>query len=522
MDKTLLVMVFVPTTDAADTDHHGRQGQIGTGYPVGPDLILTARHLLDPAPPERRDTRYPIKVRWHSYRMHPQAGPDGWVAIPDAAVICPECEALDAMLLRCPRPDGAIGWGILSEEAPTDQMQWSSEGFPDAGDYEGLRHPCSFGGTCFSKAPTEDYFELVAAGPPEGEGDWRGASGMPIFVGRRILGVAQQVPRRFGAARLHATPCWKLAADQRFRDALGLDERKVRVTKARHALVKLLTAHPSALAALAEVLDDETDLTGVTDPRDRADRVVTRLLETDLRCAIPALRRAHLALLSEVGAQEADPLVSVACTVVPALFDQGVVLHTKGLMYSPVLVPVPAGTRTVAELIMAGVDGRAARFRPRVDENHQPSGELSLPLHAEQGIAGNAGVALAAHLERKFDPGRTAVEQPGTPLRTLVDDYLLTEFRRSEPGGPVRDQAQRIQLAADLLEARARDRGWTYYMVFSPPEDTGERQAIEALVEELKRDYKAIAFLGLDPAFSQERADHQLVDPLCFMLPLKA
>ena len=62
MEKSLLVAVFVPTTDAAGTDRGGARGVIGTGYPVGPDLILTARHLLNLEP---RDTRYRLKVRWH-------------------------------------------------------------------------------------------------------------------------------------------------------------------------------------------------------------------------------------------------------------------------------------------------------------------------------------------------------------------------------------------------------------------------------------------------------------------------
>ena len=518
MDKSLLVCVFVPTTDAAGCDYQGRRGEIGTGYPVGPDLILSVRHLVDPVGPDRRDGRYPIKVRWHYYRKHPDADANGWILIPDEAVICPEAADLDAMLLRCPRPDGAVGWGIVSEEAPANDMQWTSEGFPDAGDYGGLRHPCSFGGRCFSKAAEEDYFELVAAAPPQGEGDWRGASGMPIFVGRRILGLARQVPRKFGAQRLHATPCWKLLADPRCRAALGFDARQARVAKARRALTRLLAPSPGGLAALAEALDCDPDLAGIADPRARADRVAECLLEkTDIRRAITALRQAHRTLLAEAGPQEAEPLVSAARLVVPALFDQGVVLHTRGLQ-AVALVRLPVGTRTVAELIMAGVDGRAALFRPRADEHDQPAGELSLPLHPEQGIGADPGAALAGHLERKLDPGREAVQR----LRTSIDDYLLRTFARTEPGAPPRGRADLIRATADLLENWRRDTGQTLYMVFFLPDDPSERQPIESLAAELKRDFKAIAFLGLDPDPDQERADRNLVDPFCRMLPLKA
>ena len=519
MDKSLLVCVYVPTTDAAGTDYHGGQGQIGTGYPVGPDLILTARHLLDPAGPDRRDIRYPIQVRWHYHREHREhrdADPDGWIAIRDDAVICPEAADLDAMLLRCPRPERALGWGIVSEEAPTDHTPWSSEGFPNAGDYQGLRHPCSFGGTCFSKAPAENYFELEAAAPPQAEDDWRGASGMPIFVGRRIVGVAQRVPRKFGAERLHATPCWKLRADPRFREALGVDDRQRRVAQARRELATLLAAHVGGLAALAAALDRESELVGLADAAAKANRLAAVVLEeTDIRRAIEALRKAHRTLLAEAGPQASEPLVTAACLVVPALFDQGVILHAKG-MQDVALVPLPAGTCTAAELIMAGVDGRPTWFRARVHEHDRPAGALSLPLHPEGGIGVDAGLALAEHLGRKLSPGREVLQG----LRTAIDDYLLNIYANPEPTAP-RRRADLIRLASQELAMLRKDMDQTLYMIFPLPDDPAERAPIEALVADLKRDYHAIAFLGLDPGVSQELADRELLGPFCRMLPLK-
>ena len=516
MDKSLLVAVFVPTTDAAGTDHKGHEGTVATGYPVAPDLILTARHPFHPEPPVFRDERYPVKVRWHYHRQHPNADPQGWVTLArdEDAMVWPGTAELDAVVLRCPRPQGAVGWGIVSEEQPTDDMTWVSEGFPRASKYDALRHPSSFGGKCFSKASSENYFELSALAPPEAEEDWRGASGMPIFVGRRLLGVAQRVPMKFGAERLHATPCRKLLADQRFRDALGFDDRQARLDQAQSQLAEVLTS--AAAEALAEALGITADLSGL-DPPERTGRVAQRLLETDIRRAITALRKAHQALTKTAGQEAAKPLVDAARLVVPALFDQGVIRHAKATQ-DLALVPLPAGTRTVAEIIMAGVDAREARFHPREYEDHQPEGELSLPLHPEQGIGGDASAALAGHLKRKLDPGAEAMKK----YRAPIDDYLLGTFARPEPGAPARELAERILLTADLLEDRRQDTGQTFYMVFYLPEDPAERQAIEGVVHELKRDYKAIAFLGLDPAFQQERADRKLADPLCRMLPLKA
>jgi hypothetical protein len=514
MDKTLLIGVFVPTTDAAGTDHKGQEGAIATAYPVARDLILTARHLFHPDPPTFRDQRYPVKVRWHYYRQHPQADQHGWIPLAKDAIVWPGTDELDALLLRCPRPERAVGWGIVSEESPSDDMNWVSEGFPRASVYEALRNPSSFGGTCFSKAPSEHYFELSAVAPPEDEEDWRGASGMPIFVGRRLLGVAQRVPRKFGAERLHATPCRKLLADQQFRKALGFDDRQAQLAQVQRKLAKRLS--PVSVAALAQALGAEEKLTGLKSER-QAEALATFLLETDIRLAIDALRRAHRDVVEEEGREAATPLVEAARLVVPSLFDQGVIRHAKAAQ-DLALVPLPAGTRTVAEIIMAGVDGREARFRARESENDQPAGELNLPLHPEGGIRMDASASQAFHITRKLDPGAEAIRG----VRTAIDDYLLGTFARPEPGAPVREREERILLTADLLEARRCDTGQTFYIIFYLPEDPKDRQPIEALAHELKRDYKAIAFLGLDPAFRQERADRKLVDPLCRMLPLKA
>lgn len=524
MEKSLLVTVFVPTTDERSTDFQGGRGNIATGYPVGPHHILTARHVLYPEPPLFRDNRYVVKVRWHYHRQHKDADQHGWIRLAhdakaivwpdvDALETAPGADDLDALLLHCPRPDSAVGWRELSNERPSGDMSWESEGFPLATKYDAIRNPCSFGGSCFSKAPEENFFELSAEAAPESEDDWRGASGMPIFVGRRIIGIARRVPKRFGAEKLHATPCWKLLADDGFRAALGIDERKTVLDRVRRWLCT--TLDQDCTEALAEPLGANAEIAGL-ELRKKAEKLSDRLLETDVRDAIKALRKAHRSLEDDADADVAAPLVDIANRVIPALFDQGVVRQVQG-QQQMTLIPLPAGTHTVAELIMASSDGRPACFRPREHEDHQPPGEFSLPLHPEQGIHADASAALAGHLQRKLDPGKDAVQK----FRTAVDDYLLGSFFRSDPGGPSRTLKERIQLTADLLKQRRVDSGATYYLIFQPPKDPKEREPFEELVRGLKRDYKAIAFLELDPSFQQERADRALVDPLCRMLAIK-
>ena len=524
MDKSLLVAIFVPTTDAKGTDHQGRRGSLATGYPVGPHQILTARHVLFPDPPWVRDLRYPIKARWHYHRTHPDADDLGWVELgadadailwPEAGVLAkaPGKGELDALLLHATPPQSARGWRELSPEPPQTNLCWESEGFPLATKYDDQRDPCSFKGTCFSKDETEAYFELAADAPPRAEADWRGASGMPLFAGRRILGIAQRVPRRFGGERLHATPAWKLLLDPAFRVALGLEERRDQLAKLRAELCS--TLDPSGIDALAAAFGVEDALIG-KDDADKAAILADALLQSDVRDAIKRLRKAQQHAADASRGDAAMSLLRTATLIVPALFDRGVVRQVQE-QAAGALVPLPAGTLTVAEVIMAASDGRPARLRPREAEDHQPAGELNLPLYPEQGIATDASKALAGHMQRKFNPGEAAVKQ----LRTAVDDYLLGTFYRPDPYEPDYARAQRVQLVADTLRRRREDSGETYYLVFRPPRDPSEREPFAAMVETLKRDFDAIAILELDMRFEQVRADRDLADPLCRMLPLK-
>jgi hypothetical protein len=514
MDKSLIVTVFVPTTDVTRADSNGREGVIGTAYPVAADLLLTARHVLEPEPPRCRDDRHPILVRWHYRRGHPRANDGGWIALPEDAIVWKGGGSLDAALLRCSPPEGASGSGIVSALQPDDGMPWTSEGFPRAACYEEVRDPCAFKGSCFSKAPQEDYFELEAHAPPDTETGWQGASGMPIFFYRQLIGIARQVPTNFKAQRLQAVPCWKLLQDSEFRSVLGWDARQTALQRMRRRITKLLT--PETAEALADALGIADTLVGLPKPAEYVEGLIASLVEeTDIRRVIKALRKAHRGLLDEEGAEIAAPLVEVARFLVPACFNPLVVQSAKALLDAG-LIPLPAGTRTVAELVMAAVDERAARFRPRLDRYDQPEGELCLPLHPEAGIQTDAALALADHAARKLDPGRDAIRT----MRAPIDHYLIGVFKRREPSGPQRTREERIQLAAQLLNGLRQDTGDTFYMLFWP-RDAQARQELIPLVEALKRDYPALAFLELDPSTDQELVDRDLVDPLCHMLPLQ-
>lgn len=230
MDKKPLILLYVPVNDKTRRDFGGKHAEVGTGYPVGKDLILTALHVLQP---KWRDKRYTIKIYWHSF---PNLG---LIDIPEENIVWRGENGLDAALIRCPAagwPAGVVG-GQLSAERPSDNTEWASAGFPRASRCDTTRKPASFIGKVCSQIPQQPYFELTVEIAPvqnqecTAEQNWQGASGMPVFVGAKILGVVQSVPANFGAGLLHATPSWQLLEDPIFCDKIGYVDPEIAIAE---------------------------------------------------------------------------------------------------------------------------------------------------------------------------------------------------------------------------------------------------------------------------------------------------
>lgn len=206
MNKDLIITIFVSPTG------QGKEGKIGTGYPIAEDLILTSRHTIDGGGRE-------IQVRWHHYYCTDEDALDKcWITLSADDIVWKGEGALDAVLLRCPRPKKAqgTGWGRITDKKPPSNESWQSQGFPRATRCENVRHPDDVSGTTESMADQADYFVLNVTSPPKDIDMWRGASGMPVFVHGEIFGVVNRVPENFNGKKLYAVPCWKMFENKEF------------------------------------------------------------------------------------------------------------------------------------------------------------------------------------------------------------------------------------------------------------------------------------------------------------------
>jgi hypothetical protein len=207
--------------------------------------------------------------------------------------------------------------------------------------------------------------------------------------------------------------------------------------------------------------------------------------------------QAHAHLFDASAAQVIDDggaIEDVASLLLPVVFDHAVVqgARTSVSRVDAALVCLPAGTRSVAEIIMAGVDRRPARFRTPVDEKAFMDGELCLGVPPECGR----------------DP--TCAE-----FQKAWNDHLIEKFVAQEDRERSRHEYQTlVGLAADELTYLAQEYRRTHYFIFDLPQQEMERRSWEAVVGELKKQYPAIVFISLSREGEQIRRERRLLRPL--------
>ncbi|MFI6139558.1 FxSxx-COOH system tetratricopeptide repeat protein [Streptomyces griseus] len=203
-------LVWVSTEDPKDS---------GTGYLIGPGLVLTALHVVHPG------RRWAEGVRAHV--GHPAFGDvvrrRAEVRWPDPRLGNPPEGALDVALLTLDVPvpdtgDGPVRWG---QPDGVDRVPFTGAGFPAfAADSGSEAHCEALNGTLSAVSTSTTGWVLDSeVWPAPGDGrkrPWAGASGSAIFLDDRLIGVVVEDNRAMAWRRLHAVPVHKALADREF------------------------------------------------------------------------------------------------------------------------------------------------------------------------------------------------------------------------------------------------------------------------------------------------------------------
>lgn len=187
----------------------GDPGGCGSGYLIGPQLVLTALHVVRP------EGRWAGRVEARVGHPRYGAGPvdrRAQVCWPDPRRDVPPADALDVALLWLDEPVDTGGepvrWGRPGGVVP---VPFEGAGFPafaaDAGSpaqFEYLRGELPDVSTSLS-----GWVLNCPVWPAPGRGKerpWEGASGSAIFCHGRLVGVVAEDNQTMGYRRLHAAP----------------------------------------------------------------------------------------------------------------------------------------------------------------------------------------------------------------------------------------------------------------------------------------------------------------------------
>lgn len=482
--QDLIVAIFV-STDSDDPTI----GDFGTGYPVTEDLVLTSRHVVKP---ENQGSPTQIEVKWF-YDQPVNGESPAWIK---ADLIWTGKGDLDAALIRCRRPAHLqrFALGRLIERKPTEGERWQSTGFARANKRDDVREPGKFGGTLRSMAEADAFFELLEDAKPIAEKQWKGVSGMPIFAGSEILGVVKHVPPNYDHKKLEAVPAWRLLQDEGFRKALGLDEQRERLESARKLLYRLLERSD----VVTRDLTAELNLPCGDIPNCREQVVELLFVQPlerlfDLALRVQEKRRG---LGDRAGTGVA---VDLTLTILPAIHDAAVVSDVRWRKgdANESIISLRAELRTLAEIIMAGADRRAARLRPpppRV-KGYFPAGELSLPEPPESGRDADGKQFMEDWRKHLIDDFGSDCEGFDRNFRIYLKERFIQSDMRSINAV---DAEERLHKAVrEELRYQAEEEHLTYYYIAEMSSDSAIRQKQETVLAKLKKDFPSIVFLRL-------------------------
>ncbi|MET9461943.1 tetratricopeptide repeat protein [Streptomyces canus] len=249
----------------AGTD--ARAESSGSGYLIGPRLVLTAHHVI--ATPRGPWPRITVRIGHpnHGALAHRKARVC-WSGIAEGE--SPSRSAgWDVALLELDEPievEQLVRWG---RPTGTQQLAYTGVGYPRLAEYEdSVRGVEQLGGMIPPQAtgPGGTLVLDQGAGPrlrPSGERAWGGASGAAVFCNGLLVGVVAKDDEEFENLRLHATPTWSFVDDQQFVEHVRCQTGAVPVVEpveladsldCRIAPITAVTPG-SLLAAAAETVD---------------------------------------------------------------------------------------------------------------------------------------------------------------------------------------------------------------------------------------------------------------------------
>jgi len=184
----------------------------GTGYFITKDLVLTAGHVLSPAPSE-------VKVRLEE----PSDRKDPWLEAKASPVW--EDQKLDAALLKIDEPIHDVEAPLWCKTSFDKNVEWHSTAYPLASaemteDGKAYKSAGLEGKWYVDGGGGQGLQELDLGVEHESEGQWNGISGAPVFVGDELVGIIKSYKTGYKGKRLDGVPVNQFLSDPAFQREL--------------------------------------------------------------------------------------------------------------------------------------------------------------------------------------------------------------------------------------------------------------------------------------------------------------
>ena len=208
-------------------------GQVGSGYRVGPEVTLTAAHVVAALPTWRTDELVPAELDAPGVCWVRPLGERGWVS----AVVAWRDADKDVATLRLAQAASPLlpgspppRWGRVDGMEPVAVsavgFPWAQERPDRVRDSEQLFGFIAPAATAKAGVCTVTVLTAAPAGRTGGS-PWAGMSGAALFAGPFLVGVIVIDPARFGTDRVVAAPVAPLLGDAELAGLLGTGAERV-------------------------------------------------------------------------------------------------------------------------------------------------------------------------------------------------------------------------------------------------------------------------------------------------------
>ncbi|MBF0141491.1 MAG: hypothetical protein HQL74_14570 [Magnetococcales bacterium] len=483
-----VVAIAVPTTDG--------KHEVGTGCSVSDDLVLTARHVVFP---KKRKSDKLIIVYFGAVHG---AGVKDCVKVELAqdCIAWDGGKSLDAVLLRCPRPND---WkGLSVSWVPTmESRKWSSRGYPRAVRVEASPLvPAGFDGVLDPTIKKDGFAEsTVTAYPPKVDG-WKGASGMPLFCFNSggILGLAYEVAQGFEGKKIRVAPSWKLFENEQFKALIQKDDEAFQkfCAEMQQWLATILFENQSVALALAKCYG-----VNKSNPQERAAEIAEKIVQSppdDFLTHLYKIQYGEPGMPGLTGDVELQTIADIMHVALPILNDPNVRQAAQEASSSMVSIVVELGiaTRTVAEIAMALAERKETSFTRVPVEERQVPGMFALE---QLPVAGRDHGCIQANLDLIKTLGSLLGNRTSAfdaEFRKFLDETCITGDDRDAFRGALPEE--RMNQIKAILELELANKGRRYYYVAMLPKEALQREAALETLKVLRKGFAPyIVFLVL-------------------------